>query len=81
MQRAGESLTKSNGKEEQVRQVEKHWERFQVEKGRLEDRLFSVFTLLLSYLVSKDQLLSITFKNPFAAALRLEGLRQQKKLL
>lgn len=52
-----------------------------MEKGRLKDSLFSVFTFLLSYLVSKDWLLPISFENPLVAELRLEGLRQQKELL
>lgn len=54
---------------------------FRWEKGRLQDRLLSVFTFLLSCLVSKDQLLSVTFGNPFIAELRLEGLRPQKEPL
>lgn len=60
---------------EQVRQCKKYWECFQVEKGKLRDKLFSVFTFLLSFLESKDQLSSITSENPFVAELRLKGLR------
>lgn len=41
----------------QVRQWKKHWECFQVEKGRLKDKLFSVLTFLLSYLENKDHYL------------------------
>lgn len=48
-----EALKESNRKIEQVRQWKMHWECFQVEKGRLKDQLFSVFTFLLSYLESK----------------------------
>lgn len=66
---------------EQVRQCKKYWECFQVEKGRLKDKLFSVFTFLLSFLESKDQLPSITSENPFVAELRLEGLRWGERTL
>ena len=52
-----EALKESNRKIEQPRQWKMHWECFQVEKGRLKDKLFSVFTFLLSYLESKAQLL------------------------
>lgn len=52
-----------------------------MEKGRLKDKLFSVFTFLLSFLESKDQLTSITSENPFVAELRLEGLRWGERTL
>lgn len=60
---------------EEVRQLEKYCGCFQVETGRLKDKLCSVFTFLLSFLESKDQPLSITSENPFVPELGLEGLR------
>lgn len=75
LQRDEKAPKKSNRKMKQIRQWKKHWECFQVEKGKLKDKLFSVFTFLLSYLENKDQLPSITSENSFVAGLRLERLR------
>lgn len=79
LQRDEEALKENNRKVEQVRQWKMHWECFQMEEGRLKDKLFSVCTFLLSYLESKAQLPSITFESLFVAESRLEGLGQQGK--